>query len=99
MKQKHPLLCTPGVSERENVPLEEYQVLSACVLKAIFPPAQVTIETVIRVIDNSFKHLQCALYFYTTFHLSFLFLENCNQAVKILPGQKVFKDTEFLEFS
>lgn len=37
MKQKHPFLCSHWISKKENVPLEEYQVLSVYVLKAIFP--------------------------------------------------------------
>lgn len=97
MNQKHPLLCTRWVSKKENVPLEEYQVLSVSVLKALFP-GQITIVTVIiRVIDGSFKHLLCTRHFYTAFYLSFLFKEYWNHVVKVLlPDYKISKDTELL---
>lgn len=44
MKQKRSLLCTHCVNKKENVPSEEYQVLSVYVLKVIFSLAQITIE-------------------------------------------------------
>lgn len=60
MKQKHSLLCTHWASKKENVPFEEYQVLSIYGLKAIFSSAQITrvivMTKIVRKSFNDFKH-------------------------------------------